>query len=382
MEPDARSIAGNVQVADEHYEFTRPIMLSTAFVDSLIQITCLLLLFYWAAILLMPFVLIIAWSIIIVVALYPVFRWIVGHLHLHPRLAAFAVTAICLVVLLGPATWLSVSLVQSLRNLAEKFGSGEVAIPPPSETVRGWPLVGNGVYEFWSLASNNLQAALAQIGPQLKPISGALLGIASNAGLNMVIFLAAIIIAGFLFSAGPSLAETTKSIIRRVARRRGDEFVDLAGATIRNLARGVIGISLLQALLAGIGFIIGRVPAAGLFSLLILILGIMQIGATIVIIPIVVWSWITMDTAAALMFTAYMIPVSVVDNFLRPFVMAHGLKTPLLVIFIGLIGGVLAHGLIGLFLGPIVLAIAWELLVAWRVEGAGAALAHQIQDRV
>jgi predicted PurR-regulated permease PerM len=166
------------------------------------------------------------------------------------------------------------------------------------------------------------------------------------------------------------LAESARSILRRIAKRRGDEFVDLAGATIRNLARGVIGVSLLQALLAGIGFIAGGVPAAGLLSLLILILGIMQIGATFVILPIVVWSWITMDTTAALMFTAYMVPVSIVDNVIRPFVMAHGLKTPLLVIFIGLIGGVLAHGLIGLFLGPIGLAISWELLAAWRLEGA------------
>lgn len=356
-------------MADEHAEFTRPIVLDTVLVDSLIKVACLLLLLYWAALLLMPFLLIFAWSIIIAVALFPVFRWTVRRLHLHPRLAAFGITTMCLLVLLGPATWLGLSLVQSLRSLAEKFASGDLAIPAPSETVRSWPLVGKGIYEFWHLASNNLRAALAQIEPQLKPISSALLGAAGSAGLNMIMFLAALIIAGFLFSAGPSLAESARSIIRRVASRRGDEFVDLAGATIRNLARGVIGISLLQALLAGIGFIAGGVPAAGFFSLLILILGIMQIGAAIVIIPIIIWSWIVKDTTTALLFTAYMVPVSVVDNFIRPFVMAHGLKTPLLVIFIGLIGGILAHGLIGLFLGPIVLAIAWELLVAWRSEG-------------
>ena len=359
-----------MQGTEEHLESTRPIVLSSALVDSLLQVTCLFLLLYWTATLLKPFLLIVAWSIIIVVALYPVFRWIVRHLHLPSWLAALVVTLVCFLVLLGPVSWLSLSLVQSLRSFAGEFASGDLAIPPPSESVKSWPLIGGGVYEFWDLASNNLRAALAQIGPQLKPISGTFLTIAGNAGLNLLMFLAAVVIAGFLFPSGPSLAESVRSILRRIARRRGDEFVDLAGATIRNLARGVIGVSLLQALLAGIGFIAGGVPAAGVFSLLILILGIMQIGATLVIFPIVVWSWITTDAAAALMFTAYMVPVSVVDNVIRPFVMAHGLKTPLLVIFTGLIGGVLAHGLIGLFLGPIVLAIAWELLVAWRLQGA------------
>jgi predicted PurR-regulated permease PerM len=283
--------------------------------------------------------------------------------------AAALVTAVSLLVLVGPVSWLSVSLANDARSFAQRIGSGNLAVPPPPPNVRNWPVVGDSVYEIWYLASSNLKEALIQIGPQLKSVSGTVLGYAGSAGISMLQFLAAIFISGFLLYAGRPLVRSARSIIRRIAIRRGDEFADLAGATIRNLARGVIGISLLQALLAGIGLIIAGAPAPGLLSFLVLVFGIIQVGATPVLGPMIVWSWLTKDTTSALLFSLYMVPVGLLDNLLRPFVMAHGLKTPMLVILVGVIGGILAHGVIGLFIGPIVLAIAWELLTAWSAEG-------------
>src|SRR4029077_3993972 len=242
----------------------------------------------------------------------------------------------------------------------------------PPEGVKGWPLLGERVYAIWFLASTNLREALSQIAPQLKPVGTVLLGYAGSVGISMLQFIAAVAISGFLLLPGPSMVKAVRMIFRRIARRRGDEFVSLAGATVRSLARGVIGVSVLQALLVGIGLIVAGVPAAGLFSFLVLILGIVQIGPLIVTGPLVIWSWTTMDLGGALIFSAYMLPVTVLDNFLRPFVMAHGLKTPMLIILVGVIGGVLTHGVIGLFIGPIVLAIAWELLMAWAQEEPGA----------
>ncbi|HVU43395.1 MAG TPA: AI-2E family transporter, partial [Xanthobacteraceae bacterium] len=139
--------------------------------------------------------------------------------------------------------------------------------------------------------------------------------------------------------------------------------------TIRNLARGVIGVSLLQALLIGIGLIVAGIPGAGLLALCALISGILQIGTMIVVVPVLIFGWLTMSHAAALVLTLYLVPVGVLDTFLRPIVMAHGLKTPMLVILIGVLGGVLVHGMIGVFVGPVVLAIAWELLAAWTRDG-------------
>jgi predicted PurR-regulated permease PerM len=134
------------------------------------------------------------------------------------------------------------------------------------------------------------------------------------------------------------------------------------------LSRGVIGVSVLQALLAGIGLMIAGVPGASLITSAVLILGIIQIGPTVVLVPLVIWSWFSMETAAALVFTVYMIPVNLMDNVLRPLVMGRGLETPMLVILVGVIGGTLAYGITGLFLGPIVLAVIWELTVTWIRE--------------
>src|SRR4029077_2012163 len=131
----------------------------------------------------------------------------------------------------------------------------------------------------------------------------------------------------------------------------------------------VIGVSLLQALLAGIGLMVAGVPSASLIAFVVLILGIVQIGPSLILIPVIIWSWTVMETTAALIFTAYMVPVNLLDNVLRPIVMSRGLTTPMLVILIGVIGGVLYHGIIGLFVGPIVLAVAWNLLIAWMREG-------------
>jgi predicted PurR-regulated permease PerM len=180
--------------------------------------------------------------------------------------------------------------------------------------------------------------------------------------------LIAIVVAGFLYPPAPVMVDSIKGVARKLDAQRGDEFVALAGATIRTVSRGVIGISMLQAFLAGIGLVAAGIPAASLLTSAIFILGIIQIGPSVLIIPLIVWSWFSMDTAAAFLFTAYMVPVNLLDNLLRPFVMGRGLDTPMLVVLIGVIGGTLSYGITGLFLGPIILAVMWEMLRAWIKE--------------
>jgi predicted PurR-regulated permease PerM len=337
-------------------------------IDWLIKIACLAVLVYWSALLIQPFLTIIIWSIILAVALYPIFDWSVRRLHLYRVVAAALITLAAFVIVIGPVTWLGGSLARTVPVIVDRLNNGSISIPPPMQSVRDWPLVGEGLYDFWTLASTNLGAALNELGPQLKPLATGFVSVAGSAGINALEFIVAVLISGFLFIPGPGMVNAFKSATLHVASRRGAEFVDLAGATIRNLARGVIGVSLLQALLAGLGLIVAGVPAAGLFSFLVLLLGILQIGASLIIGLLIVWSWLTMDTTSALLFTIYMGPVGLVDNFLRPIAMAHGLKTPMVVIVMGVLGGVIVHGMIGLFVGPIVLAIAWELLIVWMRE--------------
>ena len=182
---------------------------------------------------------------------------------------------------------------------------------------RAWPLIGEKIYLLWSEAVTNTEAILLQAAPYMKTVGGKLLSISQSVAVGLLQFVGSIVIAGFLYSPGPRIVEYMRVVLRRVLGHESQQMLQLVGNTIRNVARGVVGIALLQALLAGVGFVVAGIPAAGLFTFLALLLGIIQIGPSILIIPIVVWSWMKMEPSSALMFTAYMVPVSLIDNVLQ-----------------------------------------------------------------
>ena len=340
-------------------------------VELAIRLGALALLVYLAISLVAPFASIAMWSVVIAVAIYPGYarltRWLGG----RRRLAAVLMTFLCLVLVIGPVTWLGLNLIDSLRTVSEQLEISTLTVPPPWESVKDWPVVGQPLYQFWDLAAHNLREALAQIAPQLKPVGSKLISVAADTGTGMLKFFVSIIVAGFLLPPGPALAQGCKKFAHQLASDRGEAFVDLAGATIRTVSRGVIGVSVLQAFLAALGLMAAGVPGASLLTSGVLILGIIQIGPTIILLPVVIWSWFTMEPVSALLFSAYMIPVNLIDNVLRPVLMGRGLKTPMVVILIGVLGGTIAYGITGLFLGPIVLAVIWELLPAWIAERRG-----------
>lgn len=336
-------------------------------VDAAIRIGLLGLLLYWSLKVIGPFLTVALWSAILTVALYPVFDWLARRLGSR-RWAATLITLLCLLIVIGPVTWLGFGLIGSVDFVVRGFDSKILSIPLPAESVKNWPLIGEQVHRLWTLAATDVKTILLEAAPRLKPLGSKLLDIAGTVVFGLLEFVAAIIIAGFLYSPGPQLAASLGALLRRIFGQRSAEMLKLAGSTIRNVSRGVVGIALVQSFLAGLGFLAAGIPAAGFFSFIALVLGIIQIGPTILFIPIVVWSWTTLETTNALIFTAYMVAVGLVDNVLRPFVMAHGLTTPMPIIFIGVVGGTLTYGISGLFLGPIMLSVTWALLVAW-VQG-------------
>jgi predicted PurR-regulated permease PerM len=345
-----------------------PAPFNSSTVDVAVRIGLLGLLGYWSLRVIGPFLTIALWSAILTVALYPLFDWLARRLG-NRGLAATLVTLLCLMIVIGPVTWLGFGLIHAVEFAFKGFDSNLFAIPLPAESVKGWPLIGGQVHRLWTLAATDTNAILLEAAPWLKPLGGKLLGMGQSVVVGLLQFVASIFVAGFMFSPGPQLVGALKALLRWVLSDRSEEMVQLAGSTVRNVSRGVIGIAIVQAFLAGLGFVVAGVPAAGLLTFLTLILGIVQIGPAILMVAIVVWSWTAMETTNALLFTAYMIPVSLVDNVLRPIVMARGLTTPMPVILVGVIGGVIAYGIIGLFLGPIVLSVAWALLLARLKEG-------------
>ena len=340
--------------------------LSAATIDLAIRLGFIVLLGYWSFRVIAPFLTIGLWSAILTVALYPLFDWLAGRL--SPRAAAALVTVLSLMVVVGPMTWLGLGMIAGVSSLVTGFDTGQLLPPLPSEFVKGWPIIGERLHQLWSLAATNMKVALAEVAPMLKPVGAKLLYIAQGALFGLFELVVSIVVAGFLFTRGPQLVDALSSFLGRVLSYRGKELVQLAGATIRNVSRGVVGIALLQAFLAGAGFLAAGIPAAGVLAFVALLLGIVQIGPAILFIPIVVWSWTAMETTHALIFTAYMIPVGLVDNVLKPLLMARGLTTPMPVIMVGVIGGTMAYGIVGLFFGPIVLSVAWAVMVAW-VQG-------------
>jgi predicted PurR-regulated permease PerM len=336
-------------------------------VEPVLRIAALGLLLYACVILLLPFISIMVWSVVLAVALYPLFKWISVRLGGRPRLAAVLVTVLGLMVVIGPATWLTLGLIESVRAIYDHFELSKLSLPAPPPGVKTWPLVGEQLHQFWELASTNVTSALTKLAPYLEPVGTTLLSFAGGAGVGFLKFLGAIVIAGFLFPAGPTLAEAARKVARRLATD-GDALVDLAAATIRNVSIGVVGISALQALLVGPALIVAHVPGSSLLTSAVLILGMIQVGPTVVLLPLAIWGWFVMEPWQALLFTCYLLPVGLLDNVLRPLVMGRGLTTPMPVILLGVLGGTIAAGISGLFLGPIVLAVLWELLVPWLRE--------------
>lgn len=330
-----------------------------------LRLGALALLLYWAFVLVRPFISVIIWSVVIVIALYPAYERLARAMRGRRRLAAALLTILSFVIVVGPAVWFALGLIDSVQALAQTLDPAGLTLPPPPDWVRHWPLIGEPLHQFWQLASTNLRAALVQIAPQLKPVGAVLVRIAGDTGTGILRFFVALAVAGFLFPIGPRLAEEFRLFARRLAAERGEEFVELAGATIRSVLLGVIGISALQALLAGMGFLVAGIPGAGLLTIAVLLLGIAQIGPTIALLGTVIWAWTAMEANAALMFTAYMLLVGVIDNVLRPFVMTRGGHAPMPIVLIGVIGGTLTYGITGLFLGPVVLAVLWKLLLTW-----------------
>jgi predicted PurR-regulated permease PerM len=206
---------------------------------------------------------------------------------------------------------------------------------------------------------------LREVAPYLKPLAGTMLALAGNAGVGTLKFLLSVALAGFLFPHGSQLVAAGRGLLYRIVPEQSEHFLELGGATIRAVSQGVIGVAIMQSLLAGIGFKLAGVPSAGLLAFAVMILTIVQIGAAIVLFPVIIWIWTDKDFTTALLLTLFLGIVGVLDNILKPLVMGRGLTTPTLVIFVGVIGGTLAHGIVGLFIGPIILSLAWELTVAW-----------------
>jgi predicted PurR-regulated permease PerM len=330
-----------------------------------IRIGLLVLLVGWCFVIVQPFIGIIGWSVVMAVALFPTFDRVRLMLGGRTKSAAALMTLVFLLVFIVPAVVLSETLISGVRLLAANLENGSIAIPMPSAAVRDWPVVGDRVADLWTLAATNLDALATQFREEIAGAGRWLLHQAASTGLGLVQFVVAVVLSGFLLATAGASSELSKRIARRVVGANGEHFAELAVATTRSVARGVLGVALIQSTLAGLGFLVVGIPGAGLLAVIALMLCIVQIGPVLVLVPAVIYVFSTASTVTAVVFAVWCLFVMLIDNVLKPILLGRGVDVPMLVVVIGAIGGLLTMGIIGLFVGAIVLVLGYSALVAW-----------------
>ena len=315
-----------------------------------------------------PFLVPLAWGIIIAIAVQPFYERLLFRLGGHRLLASILFTLIAFLILLVPILLLSGTLVQGAEILARGFEGGQWAIPP-APNLDFIPLFGSDIEDFWRTASANLEEALSMIEPQLRLLGKWALGFAKDAGLGIVHFIVAIFIAAGLLAKEKEAHELTHGIARRLAGDHGFRFAALAGEVVRSVTRGILGVAMIQATLAGLGMLAAGVPAAGLWALIGLLLSTIQIGVLPVMLPAAIYVFYNATMTTAVLFLIWALVVGTIDNILKPILLGRGISVPMLVIFLGAIGGFIGQGIIGLFVGAVILSLGYELLLAWLREG-------------
>jgi predicted PurR-regulated permease PerM len=333
-----------------------------------IRVGAVLLLVVWCFSIVRPFLVPVVWGIVIAVASYRLYALLESVVGGRRGLAGAIYAATALLVLLVPVTLLGGTLVSGVRALAIGLADGTLDIPPPPVTVAQWPLIGEPLYGFWHLASANLEQALGSINNQLAAVGRWLLGFIGAMVLGFLQFIVAIFIATALVMNAAGGERVAGEVATSFAGADGRGYAELTVKTIRSVAKGIIGVALIQATLAGLGFVVAGVPAAGLLALICLILAIVQIGPGLVLIAVIIHQFTVLDTTSAVLFMVWCIAVGLIDNFLKPLMLGRGVDLPMLVIFIGAIGGVLTSGILGLFVGPVVLALGYSLFMLWVAE--------------
>lgn len=322
----------------------------------------LLLIMSW--LILKPFIMLVAWSIIIAVGIYPIFKKFAALLGNREKLASTLITLFALAFLIVPSYLLMESIVESVQNFAVQLEEGTFKVPPPADDVANWPVIGKPVYETWKLASVNLEAAIKAFEPQIKEFAPKLFSAVAGLGVTVLLSLISIIIAGALMVKADSAETTARKAFKILLGKRGEGFTELAGATIRSVVQGVLGVAIIQSVVAGIVMLIFDIPAAGLWALIVLVLAIIQLPPILILGPIAAYAFSFLDTTSAIIFLVLSIIISGSDAFLKPLFLGRGIDVPTLVILLGAIGGMMLSGIIGLFVGAVVLALAYKVYQA------------------
>ena len=337
--------------------------------ETSIHVGLLILLVAICFLILRPFLPLIAWGIIVAVAVYPAYGRLKTLLHGRGTLSAVLITIILLAALIVPAILLTGTMVEGVQTLTTRIKDGTLAIPAPPASIKSWPIIGVPLTNAWSLASSNLTAVLSRFAPQIKAVIPELLSASAGIGLTLLQLILSIVLAGVLLANAQESAKVSRAFADRLFGNRGAEFDKLMGSTIRSVTIGILGVAIIQSTLAGIGFLAVGLPGAGLWAVVFLIGAVLQV-AGLLLIPAVIYAFVIASTTKAVLFMIWCVFVGLMDNVLKPILLGRGAAVPIAVVFVGVIGGFMSMGFIGMFVGAIVLSVGYKLLLVWLEAGA------------
>lgn len=333
-------------------------------IEIAIRLGFLFLLLAWCFRLVLPFADIMLWAVILAVATAPLYDTLNKKLGDKPKWAALLIIVMGLIIILVP-TWLFLdSMIGGAQVMMSRLEEGTLTIPPPSDKVAEWPLIGAKAFDLWTQASQNLEQFVMNYNEQILKIVTAFAGSILDMGGSALQLVLSTIIAGVLLATKGTSSFAEQFFYKLVGQRAG-EFVDLTMKTVGNVVKGVIGVAFIQSILVGLGFLLAGVPYAGIWALLVLVLAILQLPPTLVSVPIIIYLFSVMDPLPAGLWAIYLVAASVSDNFLKPILLGKGAPVPMLVIFLGVIGGFMLSGFLGLFTGAIVMSLGYKLFLAW-----------------
>ena len=337
-------------------------------IEASIRIGLIVLLVFWCLKIAAPFVDAILWAIIIAIGTQPIYSWIKNKTGLGSGLAATVFTLLMLVMLITPTVYLAEALMDNAQELTEDLKDGTVSIPAPPKNIANWPIVGNKLDKVWTNAHEDPESAIKKYEPQIKSAATSFIKATANLGLTILMLVFSIILAGVFLVKAKGGRETAVKIMSKLLGEKGEAYANLSHQTVQSVVRGIIGIAVLQSLLAGIGFLMMGIPGAALLALICLVLAVVQIDILIILIPLSIYAFSTAGAGAATAFLIWNIAVGLINNVLKPIVLGRGVKAPMAVIFVGAIGGMVAHGIIGLFVGAVVFVLGYTLFVEWLHE--------------
>jgi predicted PurR-regulated permease PerM len=335
-----------------------------SFYDMTLRMIFLLIIIVWCLLILTPFASVILWGLILALALLPLHRYLSKKIGNRPKTASFIIILCFLIAVILPIFIMITSLVDEVTELKLKYVTDPVTIPMPDEKIKELPLVGNKLYENWLAIATDKDAFVVSHQEQLVEVGKIFMrGILSAVG-GVIQLILSLCIAGVLLvreDIGPGI----RNFFKKIAGNRGDEFADLTIKIVGSVVKGVLGEGFVLALLHGFVFVLAGVPYPGILTLLVFVFAVVQIPAVIVSLGAVAYFFATKETMPAVIWSVLMILVSLSDNILTPLMLGKGAPVPMVVIFIGVIGGFVLSGFIGLFTGAIVMSLGYKLFLEW-----------------